>query len=85
MRNGGGPACLRLRVLLTDTERASIGARVFADAALCDTLEQWVVRHYRDRLAPGDLADPMLVDESRRALDEISTILAIGSVYDFQR
>lgn len=85
MRNGGGPACLRLRVALTDAERASIGARVFADAALCDALEQCVQRNYRDRLAPQDLADPALFDESRRALDEISTILAIGSVHDFQR
>ena len=85
MRNGGGPACLRLRVALTNAERASIVARVFADAALCDALEQWVARHYRDRLAPRDLADPALLDESRRALDEISTLLAIGNVYDFQR
>ena len=70
---------------LTAAERASIGARVFADAALCDELERWVARHYRDRLLPQDLADPSLLDESRRALDELSTLLAIGSVHDFQR
>ncbi|MEP7063721.1 MAG: N-succinylarginine dihydrolase [Betaproteobacteria bacterium] len=85
MRNGGGPACLRLRVALTAAERASVCARVFADAALCDALEGWVARHYRDRLLPRDLGDPSLLDESRRALDELSTLLAIGSVYDFQR
>ncbi|MFO7181810.1 MAG: N-succinylarginine dihydrolase, partial [Pseudomonadota bacterium] len=28
MRNGGGPACLRLRIPLTDDERAALGARV---------------------------------------------------------
>lgn len=85
MRNGGGPACLRLRVALTAAERASVSARVFADAALLDELDRWVQRNYRDRLLPQDLADPALLDESRRALDEISTLLAIGSVYDFQR
>jgi succinylarginine dihydrolase len=84
MRNGGGPACLRLRVPLTDAERAAIGARVFVDGALADALEQWVARHYRERLAPADLADPALVDESRRALDELTTLLRLGSVYDFQ-
>ncbi|MEO8849004.1 MAG: N-succinylarginine dihydrolase [Casimicrobiaceae bacterium] len=85
MRNGGGPACLRLRVELTAAERASVAARVFVDAPLCDALERIVLRNYRDRLLPADLADPALLDESRRALDEISTLLAIGNVYDFQR
>lgn len=85
MRNGGGPACLRLRVPLTAVERAAITARVFVDDAQCDALEQVVARHYRDRLAPADLADPALLDESRRALDELSALLALGSVYDFQR
>ena len=85
MRNGGGPACLRLRVELADDERAAIGARVFADPALLDALDGWVRRHYRDRLTPADLADPALLDESRRALDELSTLLRLGSVYDFQK
>jgi succinylarginine dihydrolase len=85
MRNGGGPACLRLRVPLTTADRAAITARVFVDDAVCDALAQVVARHYRDRLAPADLADPALLDESRRALDEFCTLLALGSVYDFQR
>jgi len=85
MENGGGPACLRLRVALTAPERASIGARVFLDDALATDLEAWIRRHYRDRLAPGDLGDPALIDESRRALDELTRILRLPSVYPFQR
>ena len=85
MRNGGGPACLRLRVALTDAERAAVNPRVLVDDALGAALERWVARHYRDRLLPADLADPALLDESRRALDELSTLLALGNVYDFQR
>jgi len=85
MRNGGGPACLRLRVPLVDAERAAIGARIWLDHGLHGELAQWVERNYRDRLAPADLADPALLDESRRALDELSRILALGSVYPFQR
>jgi len=42
-------------------------------------------RNYRDRLAPEDLADPALLDESRRALDEVSQLLRLGSVYPFQQ
>jgi succinylarginine dihydrolase len=84
MRNGGGPACLRLRIALTADERAAIGARVFLDDALAAELEAWIRRHYRDRLAPADLGDPALLDESRRALDVLARILRLPSVYPFQ-
>lgn len=85
MRNGGGPACLRLRVPLNDAERATVGARVFLDDALANELEAWIRKHYRDRLIPADLADPQLLDESRRALDELTTLLRLPAVYAFQR
>jgi succinylarginine dihydrolase len=85
MRNGGGPACLRLRVALSAPERAAVKANVFLDDALADVLEVWIRRHYRDRVAPKDLADPALLDESRRALDEVTRLLGLGSVYPFQR
>jgi succinylarginine dihydrolase len=84
MRNGGGPACLRLVVTLTAAERAAISARVFLDDALAADLDRWVRKHYRDRLAPEDLGDPALVDESRRALDELTRILKLPVVYPFQ-
>jgi len=85
MRNGGGPACLRLRVPLCDDEERALGARVLLDDALDEALTAWVDRHYRDRLAPHDLADPALAREGMTALDELTLILRLGSVYDFQR
>ena len=85
MRNGGGPACLRLRVALTAAERAAIAANIWLDDALHAALVGWVERNYRDRLAPPDLADPALLIEGRRALDELSALLRLGSVYPFQR
>lgn len=84
MRNGGGPACVRLRVALTAAERDAIGARVLLDDVLADELDAWIRAHYRDRLAPSDLADPALVDESRRALDALTRILALPAIYRFQ-
>jgi len=84
MRNGGGPACLRLRVALTAEERAAVGARVFLDDMLAAELDAWIRRHYRDRVAPGDLGDPQLLDESRRALDELTRLLRLPPVYPFQ-
>lgn len=85
MANGGGPACLRLRVPMTDDERAAVKARVFLDDALLADLQAWVEKRYRDRLPPVDLADPALARESMEALDELTGILRLGSVYDFQR
>jgi succinylarginine dihydrolase len=48
-------------------------------------LEAWVRRHYREELAPSDLADPALLRESRDALDELTGLLGIGPIYEFQR
>ncbi|MCF3126202.1 N-succinylarginine dihydrolase [Acinetobacter soli] len=85
MRNGGGPACLRLRVALNDAELAVVNPNIMMNDALFSTLNQWVECHYRDRLAQDDLADPQLLIESRTALDELTQILGLGSVYHFQR
>ena len=85
MRNGGGPACLRLRVPLRAEERDAVAARVFLDDALAADLESWIREHYRDRIAPEDLRDPALLYESRCALDELTTLLRLPAVYDFQR
>lgn len=84
MQNGGGPACLRLRVPMTEDERAHLTARVLLDEALLGELEAWVDRHYRDRLTSADLADPLLWREVWTALDALTGILRLGSVYPFQ-
>ncbi len=86
MRNGGGPACLRLRVVLTDEELAATNADMRLTEGLHGALSVWAVNWYRDRLSPADLADPALLDESRGALDELTGILGLGSgFYPFQR
>jgi succinylarginine dihydrolase len=84
MQNGGGPACLRLRVALNEAELAAVNPGVVMTPALYDTLVAWVDKHYRDRLSEADLADPQLLVECRTALDELSRILKLGSVYPFQ-
>jgi len=85
MRNGGGPACLRLRMVLSEAEIAAISGSVIVDEGLVDSLESWVVRHYRDELAPSDLSDPEFVEESHLALDELTRILNLPLFYPFQR
>ena len=85
MRNGGGPACLRLRVVLNESQEESLGRAGLLDEAMCDRLEAWAKQHYREQLAPEELGDPALLDEGRAALDELTQILKLGSIYDFQR
>ena len=85
MRNGGGPACLRLRVVLSYEEQEALGERGLVTPDLCTKLESWAKQHYRDRLAPDELGDPDLLDESRHALDALTELLNLGSLYDFQR
>ncbi|MHA6494622.1 N-succinylarginine dihydrolase [Pseudomonas borbori] len=84
MQNGGGPACLRLRVALKEQELAAVNPGVIMTASLYDTLNLWVDTHYRDRLSESDLADPQLLNECRTALDELTQILKLGAVYPFQ-
>ncbi|MCF4009045.1 N-succinylarginine dihydrolase [Rheinheimera sp. UJ63] len=85
MQNGGGPACLRLRVVLNEQERQAVNPAVMMNDSLFANLNSWVDKHYRDRLSEADLADPQLIIESRTALDELTQLLKLGSVYSFQR
>lgn len=85
MRNGGGPACLRLRVALNEAELQAVNPHVMMTDALFARLNQWVDKHYRDTLSQDDIADPALLQESYSALDELTQILQLGSIYHFQQ
>jgi succinylarginine dihydrolase len=83
MRNGGGPACLRLRVALTDTEARAMHQGVLMTEALYARLVDWVEQFYRDRLAPADLADPQLARECAAAAEALERILGLPGLYRF--
>lgn len=85
MQNGGGPACLRLRVALNEHELEAVNPNTLMNDDLFATLNQWVDRNYRDRLNFEDLQDPLLITESHTALDELTQVLKLGSIYPFQQ
>lgn len=85
MLYGGGPACLRLRVVLTAEEAKHIHQGIRLTPTLYQRLKKWIYKHYRDRLEPNDLLDPLLVKESQTALDELTNILKLKNIYPFQR
>jgi succinylarginine dihydrolase len=85
MRNGGGPACLRLRVVLSDAERRAMNANFILNAEKIAALEAWAKAHYRDRLSLDDLRDPKFADEAFAALDALTKLVGLGAFYGFQR
>jgi len=86
MRNGGGPACLRLRATLSEAEWEQTKPEMKWSAEIHERLSAWVSRHYRETLAPEELRDPSLMRESFTALDELTQIMKLGSdFYPFQR
>lgn len=85
MQNGGGPACLRLRVVLNDQERKAVHSPIIFTDKLDGLLVNWIERHYRDRLHPKELGDPQLLVETQSALDELTVLLQLGSIYSFQK
>jgi succinylarginine dihydrolase len=85
MRNGGGPACLRLRVALTDAEHGAVAPGVWINDATYAALVAWVERHYRPTLSAAELADPTLWSEVEVALDALTAVLGLGAIYPFQQ
>ncbi|SFP35806.1 succinylarginine dihydrolase [Sphingomonas rubra] len=58
MANGGGPACLRLRVVC---DPATVDPRFLVDAAKLDRLSAIVERHWPDTIDPDAIGDPALL------------------------
>jgi len=64
MANGGGPACLRLRVV---ADPATVDPRFLVDEARLDEIAAVVERHWPELIAPDDLAEPGLWRDVRAA------------------
>jgi succinylarginine dihydrolase len=70
MANGGGPACLRLRVV---ADPATVDPRFLADEARLAKVAALIERAWPERIAPADLAEAALrlaVEDARAALLE---------------
>lgn len=81
MRNGGGPACLRLRVVLTEAESNAMHQGVVLTEDRYKLLQQWVQQFYRDRLSFDDLRDPKFPEEIAAAMEALSGIIGMDDLY----
>jgi len=77
MANGGGPACLRLRVV---ADPATVDPRFMATADRLDTVERVIASHWPERIAPADLADPALAETVRAARAALIQALDLGEL-----
>ncbi|MBO9694977.1 MAG: N-succinylarginine dihydrolase [Sphingopyxis sp.] len=64
MANGGGPACLRLRVV---ADPATVDPRFIADEAKLDRIADVVAKYWPEAIAAGDLASASLAGDVRKA------------------
>ena len=64
MANGGGPACLRLRVV---ADPATVDPRFIADEAKLDAIAEVVNAYWPETIAPEQVGDPDLLDKVRLA------------------
>lgn len=81
MRNGGGPACLRLRVTMRDEEAQAIHPGVIFDEALYLRLLDCVNRYYRDRLSFEDFKDPQFINELDVCYHALAEIFGMPDLY----
>ena len=82
--NGGGPACLRLRVTMNEREFHALHPGVIFTDKLHLRLRTWVKKYYVGNLIYEDLFVPSYIKRCLDALDELTYILGLGNIYPFQ-
>lgn len=85
MANGGGPACLRLRVPLSKIELSLIKPTVVLSDSLFASLEKIIDKYYVEVLTVEHFFDRSFLNMSKCALAEIAEVLGLGEIYDFQK
>ncbi len=77
MRNGGGPACLRLRINLNDTEMNALQGKLILDDERHKQLVQLVEQRYPEQLSLEQLADWKVAAELIDIVRDIYRILEL--------
>ncbi len=77
MCNGGGPACLRLRVVMSEAEISAAHPKVFFDETLYQNLGAWVEKFYPDSLNLDQALDPAFHKQIEKAYIELFSFLEL--------
>ena len=79
MGNGGGPACLRMRVV---ADPATIDPRFLVDTARLDRIAAVIEEHWPDRIAADALGDPDLIARIEAARGSLLQALDLVELTD---
>ncbi|AWW75310.1 succinylarginine dihydrolase [Erythrobacter sp. KY5] len=77
MANGGGPACLRLRVVC---DPATVDPRFMLDEAKADLLEKVISETWPEQIDPADLGSAALTSQVVAAREALLTALDLGEL-----
>lgn len=77
MANGGGPACLRLRVV---ADPATVDPRFLVDEARLDRIASVIEACWPESIAPDDLLDPALWEKMESARRALNAALDLGEL-----
>jgi succinylarginine dihydrolase len=77
MANGGGPACLRLRVV---ADPATVDPRFMVDPARLDAIAEVVERHWPDAIANEALMEPALIRDIEAARAQLLQALNLAEL-----
>jgi succinylarginine dihydrolase len=77
MANGGGPACLRLRVV---ADPATVDPRFMVDEAKLDRIAGCIAEAWPEQIAPPDLREPALWDRIETARRSLYTLLDLAEL-----
>ncbi|MBT8388317.1 MAG: N-succinylarginine dihydrolase, partial [Altererythrobacter sp.] len=77
MANGGGPACLRLRVV---ADPATVDQRFMLDEAKADRIESVVAQMWPETIDPKDLGSEDLAIRVIEAREALLTVLSLDTL-----
>lgn len=77
MANGGGPACLRLRVVC---DPATVDPRFLVDPERLDLITSVVRAEWPEQIAQGDIANPELIAQIERAHATLFNALGLSDL-----
>tara|TARA_R110000850_G_scaffold48279_3_gene119959 strand:+ start:931 stop:2193 length:1263 start_codon:yes stop_codon:yes gene_type:complete len=77
MANGGGPACLRLRVV---ADAARVDHRFIATSQKLDAMARTVEEYWPESIHPGQLADPELIAAIRTARSRLLALCQLSAL-----
>jgi succinylarginine dihydrolase len=77
MANGGGPACLRLRVAC---DPSTVDPRFLVDEAKLDRIAATIAAHWPEEIAAGELQVPSLVADIEQARSALIESLSLGEL-----